>query len=136
MAVEITWHPDGEDDLMTGVEMRRHLDRLGFTITAHAVPHTGVDTGRLVNSMGHVVEDAGDSLVLRCGSGGHDGVQPVWYALPHWAKERPDPRAPRTPELRGRRIPHPTRPAPTRPWTRALRELGIDYHVPPGGIEA
>lgn len=135
MTVDVTWNAAGERDFAHSQQLRRLLDAASFTITAHAVPHVGVDTGRLINSMGHKVTSDGTSLVARLGSGVQDGVAPVWYWTWHWAKQPPPGGAPSTKETRGRRIPHPTRPAPTRPYSKALRELGITFTIAPGGYE-
>ena len=114
--------------LLRSPGMRRFLDKLGFQIVGTAVPYSGVDTGRLINSMSHIVEVEGEDLVLRCGSGTADGVEGPVYAWWHWGGiapptgEKDDRRV-----LRGRRIPHATKPGPTRPFTNALRQLGITY---------
>lgn len=133
---EVTYHDEGEHQLATSLGMKEVLDALAFTITAHAVPHSGVDTGRLIASMGHKTEKDGDSLVARLGSGVADGVEPVWYSSYHWADREP-PGGPPTDRREIRRhIPHPTKPAPTRPYAKAMQELGIVYTVNPGGYES
>lgn len=134
-AAKVEWDDDAVEEMLTSPEMRRELERLAFTITAHAVPHVGVDTGRLINSMGHRVEIEDGRAVAYLGSGAQDGVEPVYYAIPHWSG-RPDPEGRRAgrPEKR-KRIPHPTRPAPTTPYKKAFQELGITYTVEPGGFE-
>ena len=134
--VKVTWHEEGERDLARSRDLRQALDRMAFRITAHAIPHSGVDTGRLINSMSHTVKLDGGVLTAFLGSGLGDGVEPVWYWSWHWAKQAPPTPAPKTDEIRGRRIPHPTKPAPTRPYTKALRELGIPFTVEPGGFES
>ena len=133
---KVTWNPDGERDLLTSREFRRELDRMAFRITAHAIPHSGVDTGRLINSISHSVKIDNGTLVARLGSGQGDGTEAVWYWSWHWAKQAPPVPAPRTAEVRGRKIPHPPRPAPTKPYTKALRELGIPFTIEPGGYES
>jgi hypothetical protein len=136
MAADVTWNDRGARELLHSAEMRRVLDGAAFTITAHAVPFSGVDTGRLINSMGHTTKSDGTSFVATLGSGAQDGVNAVWYASYHWA-DRPDPSArPDQAEVRGRKIDHPTRKAPTRPYTQALRQLGIRFTVNPGGFES
>lgn len=133
--IDVTFHADGLRALATGSAMRQYLDAVAFTITAHAIPHSGVDTGRLVNSMSHGLHTEGDTLVVRLGSGEGDGVQPVWYAPVNWAGDRAAPK-PATAEIpRKRPRNHQPRPTPTKPYVRALRELGITFQVAPGGRE-
>jgi hypothetical protein len=134
-AVELRWNEDGERALFKSAELRQVLDAAAFTITAHAVPHSGVDTGRLINSMSHRIEWDGETLAAYLGSGQGDGVEPVWYSTYHWAGEAPPNGVPRTREIR-RRIPHPTKPAPTRPYTKSLAELGIEFTIAPGGHQS
>lgn len=124
---------DALEALFTSSGMRKVLDGIAFTITAHAIPHTGVDTGRLLNSMSHRVEKSGDHLEAVLGSGAGDGVEPVWYASYHWAAQEDPGVRPSGPEIR-KHIPHPTKPAPTRPYSKAMDEIGIDYDVEPGGF--
>lgn len=120
--------------LLSSSEMRRELESRAFVITATAVPYSGVDTGRLITSMSHRVEPADGRLVAVLGSGAGDNVDSVSYASWHWA-DRPDPAArPERDEIRGRSVPHPTKPAPTRPYTHALEDLGVEYTVK--GFEA
>lgn len=134
--VKVIYHKDAERALLTGPEMHRQLDRLGFTIVGHAIPHVGVDTGALVNSLGHRIEEEGGVLQAVLGSGAASGVQPIWYASAHMAGVAdPTARAPQQRPSRKRRE-HPTKKAPTRPFKKALDELGIDYQVKPGGFEA
>lgn len=134
--VKVIYHKDAEKALLTGPELHQQLDRLGFTIVGHAVPHVGVDTGALVNSLSHRVEEKDGVLQAVLGSGAAAGVQPIWYASAHMAGVK-DPTV-QTPQQRPRRsrIGHPTKKAPTRPFKKALDELGIDYKVAPGGFEA
>jgi hypothetical protein len=100
--------------LLTGPDMRRHLDQVGFRVLARAVPKTGVDTGLLRNSMDAAVVKEGRTLELHLGSNVSRPAQgPVEYAEHHWAPGRPG----------GRRASWPG----TRPWTRALKELGIRF---------
>ena len=137
MTATVEYHDTGEHELATSAELRDYLNAMAFTITAHAVPHSGVDTGRLIGSMSHAIKTDSGSFVAVLGSGTGDGVDAVYYAAPHWAG-RTDPSAdkPATDEVRGRRIPHPTKPGPTKPYSKAMRELGITYTVEPGGFEA
>jgi len=100
--------------LLTGQSMRRNLDRIGFQILSRAVPKTGIDTGLLRNSMDSTVVRRGATLELHLGSNvSRAGQGPVEYAIDHWAPGRSG----------GRRSGWPG----TRPWTRALNELGIQY---------
>jgi hypothetical protein len=132
----VTYHKDAEKAIVSGHEMRQHLDRLGFTIVGNAVPHVGVDTGALVNSLGHRIDQTGNGLELVMGSGAADGVQSIYYAAPHMAGVTdPSARAPRNAPSRPKR-PHPTKKAPTRPFKKALDQMGIKYRVRPGGFEA
>jgi hypothetical protein len=132
----VTWNDKGARELFHSPELRRVLDGAAFTVTAHAVPHSGVDSGRLIASMGHATKSDGKTLTATLGSGAQDGVGAVWYASYHWA-DRPDPGArPNQAEVRGRAIEHPTKPAPTRPYVKALRELGVRFTVSPGGFES
>lgn len=121
-----------ERELFHSTGWRAHLDRIGFTITGHAIPHVGVDTGALINSLGHAVEDSEDRshLVAVLGSGTADGTDPIYYAAPHLAG-RADPNGKKAPEQRVSRPkrPHPTKKAPTLPYSKAMRELGITYEV-------
>jgi hypothetical protein len=133
--VSIEYDQIAERQLLGSPEFRRFLDRLGFTIVGHAVPHSGVDTGALMQSMGHRIEDTPDGPELVLGSGAATGVQEIWYAAPHWAKKKP--LIPRPANARSRKKrPHPTKPAPTRPWTKAMKALGVPYTVEPGGFES
>jgi hypothetical protein len=133
----ITYHKDAEKALVESQEMRSHLDRLAFAIVGNAVPHVGVDTGALINSLGHRIEKSGDgSLVAILVSGAADGVQPIYYAAPHMAGVTdPTVKAPRNAPSRPKRD-HPTTKAPTRPFKKALDQMGIKYRVRPGGFEA
>jgi hypothetical protein len=133
--VRIEYDKLAERDLLTSSEFRRFLDRLGFTIVGHAVPHSGVDTGALTQSMGHRVEMTDDGCELVLGSGAATGVEEIWYAAPHWAKQKPTVPRPAHAKSRKRR-PHPTKPAPTKPWSKAMNALGISYTVEPGGFES
>lgn len=135
---KVTWHEDGERALATSKGMRQKLDAISFTITAHAIPHSGVDTGRLINSLNHRVEEDSGELVAVLGSNAADpGTEAVEYASFHFANRR-DPGAPALTKKRltRRRIPHPTKKAPTLPYSKAMRELGINYNVEPGGFES
>lgn len=132
---EIEYDELAEREMMRSSAWRTFLDRLGFTIVGHAVPHSGVDTGALMQSMGHRIEDGKDGSELVLGSGAATGVQEIWYAAPHWAKQRPLVPRPVNAKSRKRR-PHPTKPAPTKPWTKALRALGVPFTVEPGGFES
>jgi hypothetical protein len=126
---------EAERELLTGTQWRRFLDSLGFTIVGQAVPFSGVDTGALVQSMGHRVEpgkNGGLELVL--GSGASTGTREIWYAAAHWAGQRNQ--LPPERRVSRRRRAHPTRPGPTKPWSRALNALGITYTVEPGGFES
>lgn len=134
-AFEIEYDELAERELMRSAAWRQYLDRLGFTIVGHAVPHSGVDTGALMQSMGHRIEDGVNGSELVLGSGSATGVQEIWYAAPHWAKRKPLVPRPANAKSRKRR-PHPTRPAPTKPWTKALRALGVPFTVEPGGFES
>jgi hypothetical protein len=133
--IHIEYDAIAEKQLLTSAEFRRFLDRIGFMIVGHAVPHSGVDTGALVQSMGHRVEVTDDGCELVLGSGAATGVEEIWYAAPHWAKQKPTKPRPANAKSRKRR-PHPTKAAPTKPWSKALRALGIDYTVEPGGFES
>jgi hypothetical protein len=132
---EITYDEIAEREMMKSSAWRQFLDRLGFTIVGHAVPHSGVDTGALMQSMGHRVEDNGGGAELVLGSGAATGVQEIWYAAPHWAKQKPTMPRPLNAKSRKKR-PHPTKPAPTKPWTKAMRALGVPFTVEPGGFES
>jgi hypothetical protein len=133
----VEWHEDGERELLNSRGLRQKLDAVAFTITAHAVPHSGVDTGRLINSMGHTVKTDNGQLVAYLGSGLQDGTQPVFYWSYHWAgRAAPNQESlPKSTDSLPKRE-HPTRPGPTRPYSKALRELGINAHINPGGFES
>lgn len=133
---KVTYYKDAEKALVTGPAMRKQLDGLAFTIVGHAVPHVGVDTGALVNSLGHRIEEKDGMLQAVLGSGAAAGVAPIWYASAHMAGVAdPTVKAPAQRPSRKRRE-HPTKKAPTRPFKKALDELGIKYQVRPGGFEA
>lgn len=120
-------------------EVRKLLNKIGFTITAHAVPHTGVDTGRLVASMSHGVASEGGTAVLYCGSNAHDpDLGPVDYADVHWTGKKVEARRPsvRLTALRGKRPKRPSKKTPTRPYTKALAELGINATAEIGGVQS
>lgn len=105
---------EGFARLVTGQQMRSHLDRVGFMVLARAVPKTGVDTGLLRNSMDKQVVRQGKTLELHLGSNvSRAGQGPVQYAVAHWAPGKPG--GPRS-GWKG-----------TRPWSRSLTELGISY---------
>ncbi len=131
--VSIEYDSMMEKQMLSSNDWRQYLERIGFTITGAAVPHSGVDTGALVQSMGHRVEPGVDGHELVLGSGAATGVQEIWYAAPHWAKRKPTLARPAGAKSRKRR-PHPTKPAPTLPWTKALSSLGISFTVEPGGF--
>jgi hypothetical protein len=134
--VQVTYYKDAERVLLTGPELHAQLDRLGFTIVGHAIPHVGVDTGALVNSLGHRIEENDGVLQAVLGSGAGAGVQPIWYASQHMAGVTdPNVQPPADTRPRPKRD-HPTKKPPTRPFKKALDELGIDYKVMPGGFEA
>jgi hypothetical protein len=96
--------------LLTGQPMRRNLERTGMQVLARAVPKTGIDTGLLRNSMDAQVVRKGNTLELHLGSNvSRPGQGQVEYAIAHWAPSKK------------------RRWAGTRPWTRALKELGITY---------
>lgn len=133
---KVTYFKDAEKVIFSGPSMRKQLDKLGFTIVGHAVPHVGVDTGALVNSLSHRVEEEGGVLQAVMGSGAGAGVEPIWYASAHMAgRTDPTVKPPQQRPRRGRRD-HPTKKAPTLPFKKAMDELGIDYDVTPGGFEA
>lgn len=133
--IKIEYDVIAEREMMKSPAWRQFLDRLGFTIVGHAVPHSGVDTGALMQSMGHRIEDGENGSELVLGSGAATGVQEIWYAAPHWAKQKPTMPKPANAKSRKKR-PHPTKPAPTKPWTKAMRALGIPFTVQPGGFES
>jgi hypothetical protein len=126
------------DAFCTSDDLRKVLDAAAFTITAHAVPHSGVDTGRLINSMGHEVEAVDGVLEAHLGSGLGDGVMPVHYWAYHWAGV-PAPDQDRLPKPGpGESLPsrqNAPKASPTRPYSKALNELGVTYTVD-GGVEA
>jgi hypothetical protein len=132
---KVTYFKDAEKALVTGQAMRKQLDGIAFSIVGHAVPHVGVDTGALVNSLGHRIEEKDGMLQAVLGSGAAAGVQPIWYASAHMAGVA-DPTV-KAPAQRPRpKRDHPTKKAPTRPFKKAMDELGIKYTVKPGGFEA
>jgi len=132
--VEVTYDLSVERAMFASPQWRRFLDRLAFTITGHAVPYSGVDTGTLTQSMGHAIEaDTDGYLEAVLGSGAATGTREVWYAPAHWADKKPL----LTPRRRAgrKRREHPTKPAPTKPYVNAMRKLGIDFDIEPGGFE-
>lgn len=133
----VEWHEDGARELARSAGMKAVLDRIAFTITAHAIPHSGVDTGRLVNSMDHGTDVEDGTMVAYLGSNaGQPFTQPVEYADYHWAKKKAPDHVRRIANRLRKSIPHPTKKAPTLPYKRAMDELGISYTVEPGGFEA
>jgi hypothetical protein len=138
MEVRVTVNQKGVDQFAQSPGVRQLLDALAFTITAHAVPHSGVDTGRLVGSMSHRVVPVDGVLEAQLGSGAADDVNPVYYWAYNWAGE-PAPNQEQLPKPGpGERLPSrqtQPRPTPTRPYTKALDELGIDYRND-GGLQA
>jgi len=133
--VTVSYDNEAEKEMLRSASFRQFFDRLGFTIVGHAVPHSGVDTGALMQSMGHRIEITDDGCELVLGSGAATGVEEIWYAAAHWAKQKPTKPRPANAKSRKRR-PHPTKPAPTKPWSKAMNALGIDYTVEPGGFES
>lgn len=135
-AFQFTYNKDAENAIFSGPAIRQVLDRAAFTIVGHAIPHVGVDTGALVNSLGHRIETVDGVAEAIIGSGTGAGVQPIWYAAPHMAG-RTDPNVPAPRDVRPRpKREHPTKKAPTLPFKKAMDELGIDYTVSPGGFES
>lgn len=131
-----TYNKAVEQQLLSGPIVRNALDRAAFTIIGHAIPHVGVDTGALVNSLGHRIDQNGGMLEAVLGSGTASGVQPIWYAAAHMAGQS-DPNVPKPRDVRPRPTrDHPTKPSPTTPFVKALDELNIDYKVNPGGFES
>lgn len=135
-AFNFTYNKNVEEALFSGPAIRKVLNRAAFSIVAHAIPHVGVDTGALVNSLGHRIKTVDGVAQAIIGSGTSVGVQAIWYAAPHMAgKTDPNVPVPRNMRPRPKRD-HPTKQAPTTPFKKALEELGIDYTVSPGGFEA
>lgn len=134
---KVTYYKDAERVLATGPAMRDYLNRQAFTIVGHAIPHVGVDTGALVNSLGHRIEEEQGVAQAILGSGAGAGVEPIWYASEHMAGVK-DPRATPPAVVRPSRKPPgaSTKKPPTRPFKKALTELGIKHKTLPGGFEA
>lgn len=125
---KIEWNKAAEAELLRSEGVRRKLDAVAFTITAHAIPLSGRDTGRLVNSMDHSITLDGGTLVAHLGSNASTGTNAVGYASMNWAGKGEwvtnDERRLR----RRRRGPNPGRkPVPTRPYAKAMRALGIRF---------
>lgn len=98
--------------LLNGTDYRRYLESVGFMILARAVPLTGIDTGQLRASMDTTVISGENGLELLGGSNvSRGGQSAVEYAEWHWAPGKPG----------GFRSGW----KGTRPWSRALRALGI-----------
>ena len=53
--IEITYDSMLEKQMLSSSDFRNHLEKIGFTVVGAAVPHSGVDTGALMQSMGHRV---------------------------------------------------------------------------------
>jgi len=135
-AFSFTYNHAVQEELLTGPAIRAVLDRAAFTIVGHAIPHVGVDTGALINSLGHRIDVNNGVAEAILGSGAAAGVQPIFYAAAHLAG-RSDPNAPRPTDMRPRpRRDHPTKQAPTKPFVKAMDELGVDYKIMPGGFES
>ena len=131
--IEITYDSMLEKQMLSSSDFRNHIEKIGFTVVGAAVPHSGVDTGALMQSMGHRVESGVDGLELVLGSGAATGVQEIWYAAPHLSKQKSLISKPSNAKSRKRR-PHPTKPGPTLPWTKALGSLMIPFTIEPGGF--
>jgi hypothetical protein len=137
--VTTTVNQGAVNSFATSRPMRQMLDGIAFTVTAHAVPYSGVDTGRLIGSMTHTVTETDGQLVAYLGSGVGDGTTPVYYWAYHWAgRPAPDQDSLAKPgpgeTLPSR--PHPTKPSPTRPYKSAMDDLNVTYTVNPGGFES
>lgn len=121
----VEWHEDEAERILTSPGMRQRLDAVAFTITAHAVPHSGRDTGRLAASMSHRVEVRDGRLVAILGSNAETNAAPVEYAEANWeegANGKP---------TRGGRVRkkdgHISKSTPRKPYQKALNELNIEY---------
>lgn len=112
---EVTRDTKGIEQMMGSAPVMRWLEQLGQRIVAHAISHTGVDTGALVGSMDHLVVQQGrtgggqyktpelimgSNLDGRAAKNPKTGQDPDEYAEEHW-------------DL-------------TRPWVKAFDELGIE----------
>lgn len=129
MDVQLFYSEQEERRLFRSTAWRKTLDRIAFTITGHAVPYSGVDTGALTQSLSHRVEPGSDgALEAVLGSGAATETAEVWYAAPHFAGRKPTIPKPLQ-VLRRRKRAHPTKKAPTRPYASAMRALGIAFTV-------
>lgn len=127
-------------EMLASAQAVKFLDMLGHIITAHAVPHSGVDTGRLIASMGHRVNVGDDGVpVLTVGSNASENIHSVYYALPHWGgvtDEHHAAKAAQAAEPSRKRVPHSTTEAPATPYTKAFAEIGIPGPaLTPDGVE-
>ncbi|WP_373070133.1 hypothetical protein [Gemmatimonas sp.] len=109
--IEITVDAKTIAGILSSPDARQALDELGVAILARAIPYTGQDSGILRASMRTEVRDTDTGIELIGGSN-------VEYAIDHWAPGKPG----------GRRAGW----AGTRPWTRALADLGITHDEPKG----
>lgn len=124
--------------LFGDADWRRIAETAALGILGHAIPHSGVDYGELVGSMNHdLVEGEGGVIEAVLGSNADTGT-PTAHAAANWGGpethkeygEKPDgDRRPR------KKRPHEIKDVPTTPWTKALRELGIEFETEPGTPE-
>ena len=122
---------NGLVEVFNSRQMGLFLEELGYTITAVAIPFSGVDTGRLVGSMGFQVTKDNESGIseLVVGSGVQDGVEPVFYALMNWGGVMDDSPAAKAAALAERGASHPKNPepkeTPTTPYSKSFQILGL-----------
>lgn len=124
---DLTVDHKGIGELFNSAQWGRALDKVGFAIDAAAIPHSGVDTGRLIGSMGHAVVKGDEALELELGSGVGDAVESVEYAFRNWADAKPG--------TTGRAGYPGDTWVGTKPYSKAFDELGIEWEIEPGGFE-
>lgn len=104
-------------EFITGFDVKEALELIGAAIETRAIPKMGYDSGDLQGNSRAVVLETTDGLVLTFGTG-LDGSHDIKHDIHHWAPGKPGgTRA----QWKG-----------TRPWSRALGELGIEFESTEG----
>lgn len=119
-------------------EWRTVAETAALTILGHAIPHSGVDFAELVGSMNHdLVEGEGGVIEAVLGSNADTGA-PTPHAAANWGGPETHKEYGENPPGKRRsrkKRPHEIKDVPTTPWTKALRELGIEFETTPGTPE-
>jgi len=134
MEIKVTVDDAVLSNLLNGREMVDVLTQVSTSINAAARTYTGVFTGELYDSMQYAVSETTTGAEATLGSGAEDN-NPVAQAALNWYGHE-DPNGLTVREDYPRWEPdHEVKPHPTRPYEKALEELGVEYTVAPEWIE-